>query len=120
MIISLQKRELFSRVILAFAISVGIIGIMDGGFFATPTIAGLYGLLIILLDEYVLDNLTKLDENEDSNATRKISPEEIGRINSSAKINNASKKYESDNYSSTKKKEIKKQQKKEETQNRVC
>ena len=70
MIISLQKRELFSRVILAFAISVGIIGIMDGGFFATPTIAGLYGLLIILLDEYVLDNLTKLDENEDSKQSK--------------------------------------------------
>lgn len=70
MIISLQKRELFSRVILAFAISVGIIGIMDGGFFATPTIAGLYGLLVILLDEYVLDNLTKLDENEDSKQSK--------------------------------------------------
>lgn len=70
MIISLQKRELFSRVILAFAISVGIIGIMDGGFFATPTIAGLYGLLIILLDEYVLDNLTKLDEDEDSKQSK--------------------------------------------------
>ncbi len=70
MIISLQKRELFSRVILAFAISVGIIGIMDGGFFATPTIAGIYGLLIILLDEYVLDNLTKLDEDEDSKQSK--------------------------------------------------
>ncbi|MCQ2738297.1 MAG: hypothetical protein MJ224_06780 [archaeon] len=70
MIISLQKRELFSRVILAFAISVGIIGIMDGGFFATPTIAGLYGLLIILLDEYVLDNLTKLDEDDDSKQSK--------------------------------------------------
>ena len=70
MIISLQKRELFSRVILAFAISVGIIGIMDGGFFATPTIAGLYGLLVILLDEYVLDNLTKLDEDDDSKQSK--------------------------------------------------
>lgn len=68
---SLQKREPFSRVILAFAISIGVIGIMDGGFFATPTIGGLYGLLIILLDEYVLDNLTKLSEDEDNSKQSK-------------------------------------------------
>ncbi|MDO5850056.1 MAG: hypothetical protein Q4P14_02475 [Methanobacteriaceae archaeon] len=65
MIISLQKRKAFSRVILSFAISIGIIGIMDGGFFATPTVAGLYGLLVILLDEYVLDNLTNFNESND-------------------------------------------------------
>lgn len=70
MISALQKREPFSRVILAFAISIGIIGIIDGGFFATPTIGGLYGLLIILLDEYVLDNLTKLSEDDNSKQSK--------------------------------------------------
>ena len=70
MISALQKREAFSRVILAFAISIGIIGIIDGGFFATPTIGGFYGLLIILLDEYVLDNLTKLSEDDNSKQSK--------------------------------------------------
>lgn len=39
-----QKRDLY-KVILAFALTISLIGILDGGLFSTPALLGLFGLL---------------------------------------------------------------------------
>lgn len=54
-ILALQKRRLFSRLFLAFTMSLGIIGILDGGFFGTPCVGGIYGTLVLLYNESILD-----------------------------------------------------------------
>ncbi|OWT33332.1 hypothetical protein BGI41_02960 [Methanobrevibacter sp. 87.7] len=67
MIKSVENRSLFPKLLLIFLLSLGIIGIMDGGLFATPTIAGIYGILIIMFNEYLIDNVTPvLTKNKES------------------------------------------------------
>ncbi len=47
---SLQNRPFITRMFLAFTMTLGIIGVMDGGFFATPCVGGLYGFLVVYFD----------------------------------------------------------------------
>lgn len=58
MIKSMEHRSIFPKLLLIFLSSMGIIGIMDGGLFATPTIAGIYGILIIMFNGYLLDKVS--------------------------------------------------------------
>lgn len=60
MIKSVENRSLFPKLLLIFLLSLGIIGIMDGGLFATPTIAGIYGILIIMFNEYLIDYVSPI------------------------------------------------------------
>lgn len=60
MVMSLQRRKMISRVLLAFTSTLGIIGIMDGGLFGTPAVGGIYGILIIMFNENILDGIRDL------------------------------------------------------------
>ena len=68
MVMSLQRRKMISRLLLALTSTMGIIGIMDGGLFGTPAIAGIYGMLIIMFNENILDEildiLSRIDERD--------------------------------------------------------
>ena len=68
MILSLQRRKVLSRIILSFTITLAMIGIIDGGMFGTPAIGGLYGLLILMFNRTILDEisdfLTKKEEGK--------------------------------------------------------
>lgn len=48
---SLKNRLTPSKLILIFAITCGLIGLVDGGIFATPTIIGIYGFLFVYFEE---------------------------------------------------------------------
>jgi hypothetical protein len=65
MLISLKNRTIISKLILIFAFTCGLIGIIDGGFFATPYIIGLIGIILIYFDEkyvnHYLFRVLKLD-----------------------------------------------------------
>ncbi len=58
MICSLQRQKVLSRLFLAFTSTIGIIGIIDGGMFATPTVGGIYGILILLYNNVILDEIS--------------------------------------------------------------
>lgn len=58
MILSLQRRKFLSRIVLSFTITLGIIGIIDGGLFGTPGIGGLYGTLILMFNGSILDEIS--------------------------------------------------------------
>ncbi len=60
MILSLQRRKAFPRILLSFAITIGIIGVIDGGFFGTPAIGGIYVLLILMFNGSQLDAISDL------------------------------------------------------------
>lgn len=47
MLKSIQKRGFYTKMFLGFTMTLGIIGVMDGGFFATPCVGGLYGFLVV-------------------------------------------------------------------------
>ena len=68
MILSLQRRKVLSRIILSFTITLAMIGIIDGGMFGTPAIEGLYGILILMFNGTILDEisdfLTKKEEGK--------------------------------------------------------
>ena len=68
MILSLQRRKVLSRIILSFTITLAMIGIIDGGMFGTPAIGGLYGILILMFNGTILDEisdfLTKKEEGK--------------------------------------------------------
>ena len=68
MILSLQRRKALTRLLLAFTSTLGIIGLIDGGLFGTPAVAGIYGMLIVMFNGNVLDGisdyLTKRDERD--------------------------------------------------------
>lgn len=51
-ILSLKNRTLTSRLILIFTLVCGLIGLLDGGLFAVPTIIGLFGLIYIYCSDY--------------------------------------------------------------------
>ena len=55
MILALQKRHPVLQFFLSFIFTIGIIGIIDGGFFATPTMGGILGMLIYIYNDEVLD-----------------------------------------------------------------
>ncbi len=104
MIGSLQNRKMIPRLFLAFTSTIGIIGIIDGGFFATPTIGGIYGILIILLNEDILNDLTDdFLENSKNSLFKKLSLKStkfkkylifnIKNIKQNFKINEKSKKF---------------------------
>ncbi|WP_297980105.1 hypothetical protein [uncultured Methanobrevibacter sp.] len=57
MLMSLQRQNPISRVILSFTITLGIIGLIDGGLFSTPAIGGIYGILIILYNDAIIDEI---------------------------------------------------------------
>ena len=54
MVLSLQRRKAAPRIFLAVAITIGIIGLIDGGLFATPTVGGIYGILILMYNNEIL------------------------------------------------------------------
>ena len=58
MILSMQRRKAFPRIFLAFTSTLGIIGLIDGGLFATPTIGGIYGILVLMYNGEILDGIS--------------------------------------------------------------
>ena len=58
MVLSMQKRKAVPRIFLAFASTIGIIGIIDGGLFATPTVGGIYGILILMYNNEILEGIS--------------------------------------------------------------
>ena len=68
MILSMQRRKAVPRLVLAFASTLGIIGLIDGGLFGTPSLLGIYGMLIVMYNGEILDGisdyLTKKEERD--------------------------------------------------------
>ena len=58
MTLSLQRRKSAPRIFLAVAITIGIIGLIDGGLFATPTVGGIYGILILMYNNEILEGIS--------------------------------------------------------------
>ena len=83
MILSLQRRKALTRLLLAFAITLAIIGIIDGGLFASPTILGIYGILIVIYNGIILDGISDylIDKSKREN-TKNTLKEEIETIKS--------------------------------------
>ena len=54
MVIALQRRKAVPRILFAFIITIGIIGLIDGGLFGTPAIGGIYGILILMFNNEIL------------------------------------------------------------------
>ena len=54
----MQRRKAVPRIFLAFASTIGIIGIIDGGLFATPTVGGIYGILILMYNNEILEGIS--------------------------------------------------------------
>lgn len=46
----LQNKTKFTRLFLSMTMTLGLIGVMDGGFFSTPCVGGLYGFLVVYYD----------------------------------------------------------------------
>ena len=83
MILSLQRRKVLSRLLLAFAITISIIGIIDGGLFASPTIGGIYGILIVMYNGMILDGISDyLTDKSKRESTKNTLKEEIETIKS--------------------------------------
>jgi hypothetical protein len=53
--LSLKDRLVPSKILLIFSLTCTLIGILDGNLFATPTIIGIYGILIVFFDEMHFD-----------------------------------------------------------------
>ncbi len=63
---SLKDQLAPTRLILIFAATCGLIGLIDGGLFSTPAIIGIYGMLFIYFDYYHMNYyLGKLFKNQD-------------------------------------------------------
>ena len=54
-VLSSQKRLWAENMILAFSSSCLLIGILDGGMFATPAYVGIFGLLLVYRDSYYIN-----------------------------------------------------------------
>ena len=69
MVLSMQRRKAVPRIFLAFASTIGIIGLIDGGLFATPTVGGIYGILILMYNNEILygisDYITEKEKRND-------------------------------------------------------
>ena len=58
MLISMQRREAVPRIFLSFITTIGIIGLIDGGLFGTPCVGGIYGLLILMYNNEILEGIS--------------------------------------------------------------
>ena len=80
-LLSLKNRLSSSRLILIFAATCSLIGLVDGGFFSVPFIIGIYGMVFIYFDEarmnYYLGKIFKnkyiVDKSKDAIAILKTS-----------------------------------------------
>ena len=94
MVLSMQKRKAVPRIFLAFASTIGIIGIIDGGLFATPTVGGIYGILILMYNNEILEGISDyITEKEKRNQIKSQLSEELTVLKSviSGKIRDNSK-----------------------------
>ena len=83
MVLSLQRRKGLPRVFLAVTSTIGIIGLIDGGLFATPTIGGIYGILILMYNEEILDGISDfITEKEERESIKNSLNEELNEIKS--------------------------------------
>ena len=83
MAISLQRRKAAPRIFLAVAITIGIIGLIDGGLFATPTIGGIYGILILMYNNEILEGFSDyVTEKDKRDAIKSQLNEELVTIKS--------------------------------------
>ena len=81
MVISLQRRKALPRILFAFIITIGIIGLIDGGLFGTPAIGGLYGILILMFNSEILDGISDhLTEKEERENNKELFKEEWNNI----------------------------------------
>ena len=58
MLISMQRRKAVPRIFLAFITTIGIIGLIDGGLFGTPCVGGIYGILILIYNNEILEGIS--------------------------------------------------------------
>lgn len=83
MVISLQRRKAVPRIVLAFGITIGIIGIIDGGFFGTPAVGGLYVLLLLMFNNENLEELSDcITKNEEGKSIKEGLEKQWGKIKS--------------------------------------
>ena len=83
MVLSMQRRKAAPRIFLALTSTLGIIGLIDGGLFATPTIGGIYGILILMYNNEILDGISDyITEKEKRNSIKEQLKEELGSIKS--------------------------------------
>ena len=55
MLKSVQNQSFFTRIVLSIGLTIGLIGLIDGGFFSTPFIGGLYSILIIKYNSVIFE-----------------------------------------------------------------
>ena len=83
MVLSNQRRKVISRVFLAFTSTLGIIGLIDGGLFGTPAVGGIYGILILMYNEEILDGISDfITKKESRDGIKKALQEELTVIKS--------------------------------------
>ena len=83
MVLSMQRRKAFPRIFLAFTSTLGIIGLIDGGLFATPAIGGIYGILILMFNSEILDGISDyITEKEKRNSIKEQLKGELNTIKS--------------------------------------
>ena len=83
MVLSMQRRKAVPRIFLALTSTLGIIGLIDGGLFATPAVGGIYGILILMYNNEILDGISDyITEKEKRNSIKEQLKEELGSIKS--------------------------------------
>ena len=81
MVISMQRRKAVPRLVLAFASTLGIIGLIDGGLFGTPSLLGIYGMLIVMYNGEILDGISDyLTKKEERDNIKRQLKEELANI----------------------------------------
>ena len=95
MVLSNQRRKAASKILLAFTSTLGIIGLIDGGLFGTPAIGGIYGILILMYNEEILDGISDfITEKDKKDGIKEKLNEELRAIKSIFTGNNKNiKKY---------------------------
>ena len=67
--------------VLAFASTLGIIGLIDGGLFGTPSLLGIYGMLIVMYNGEILDGISDyLTKKEERDNIKRQLKEELANI----------------------------------------
>ena len=83
MLLSMQRRKAAPRIFLAITSTLGIIGLIDGGLFATPAIGGIYGMLILMYNSEILDGISDyITEKEKRDSIKSQLKEEWNSIKS--------------------------------------
>mgnify|MGYP003290990981 FL=1 len=83
MVLSMQRRKAAPRIFLAITSTLGIIGLIDGGLFATPTIGGIYGILILMYNEEIFNGISDyITEKEKRPLIKSQLKEELAEIKS--------------------------------------